>query len=145
MGRRTRGSRALVVAREGDETDDWCETLDLWGFDAIACEDIERALCVVADLRPVALVLDLGIPGCDALDLVAALRAHDATSEIAIVAVTDVLTHDVAELALGRGCDVVVSRPIDVDELAAEVERHAGSRGARRAVEQRKRSAPRAA
>ncbi|MDQ3037558.1 MAG: response regulator [Myxococcota bacterium] len=129
MGRtHRRTARALVVGSCDDETIAWCDALRLWGFDAIATADVERALCSVAELKPVAVVVDLAMPGCDPLCLVAALRSHGPTRHIGIIAVTNELTPDVAELAIGRGCDVVLARPIDVDELAAEVERVSGRR-----------------
>lgn len=129
MGRtHRRNARAVVVGSCDDETVAWCDALTLWGFEAIATANVERALCTVAELRPVAVVVDLAIPACDPLCLVSALRAHAPTRSIAIVAVTNDLTPDVAELAIGCGCDVVLARPIDVDELAAEVERVSGRR-----------------
>lgn len=141
MGTKRHDPRALVVGRCDEETIAWCGVLQLWGFDALATAGIERALCAAAELAPAAVIIDLAIPGCDPLDLVCALRAHELTRDVAIIAIADVVTADVGQLATARGCDVVLSRPVDLDELAAEVEGCTGSR----ALRTRKRSQRRAA
>ncbi|MBO6938116.1 MAG: response regulator [Deltaproteobacteria bacterium] len=109
-------------------------TLELWGFRSTCTSDIEQALQLIAENGSRALVVDLDMPGHDVLALVGALRSHEATSDVAVLATTR--THDAAveQLALESGCDVVLCGELDPHLVAGELEAavcHPGRRMAR--------------
>lgn len=121
---RTRpGPRVIVVSARPGDSDACCDALRMWGFEPCATDDAEVALALASREAPRALVIDLDLPRHDPLDVVQALRAHPPTRDVAVIALTDVLREDLAELATGRGCDTVLARPVDPDEVAAEAER----------------------
>lgn len=118
-----RPPRVLVVGPDEAEGASCCDALRLWGFDPRWTSDAESALRLAAERAPVALVIDLDLPRHDPLDVVQALRAHGPTRDVAVVALAGSLEDDLVELALQRGCDTMLAKPADVDEIAAEAER----------------------
>lgn len=71
--------------------------------------------------EPFALVLlDLGLPDMDGLDVARALKSDRATRHLPIVALTARFRSDEAAAhARAAGCDASVVKPFDVDELLA--------------------------
>jgi len=74
------------------------------------------------------LLLDLGLPGCDGLEVLAELRRVSVDLPVLILTARDAVIDRVA--GLDRGADDYLVKPFDLDELAARcralVRRHAG-------------------
>ena len=102
--------------------------LALWGYGCLTCRDASEALRQAAEEPPLAVVVDTDMPRVDVLDVVTALRQHGPTSRTAAVAILPSLADDVVELAAGRGCDRVTSRPVDPDWIGGEIDRIAARR-----------------
>lgn len=115
--------RVLVVHGTARTADTAQASLRLWGFDPVLTDDPERATWIAAELRPLAVVLELEIEGFDVLDVASAFRGHPRTRDLAIVALAERATADAVAYAKLRGCDSVLGSPCDGDALAAEVER----------------------
>jgi DNA-binding response OmpR family regulator len=96
--------------------------LRLAGFDVIVAGDGVRALETVRgrrpDLRPDLIVLDLGLPGLDGLDVARALRKE---SEVPIIMLTARVTEDDRLQGLEIGADDYVTKPFSPRELVARV------------------------
>ena len=83
--------------------------------------DAEQALEILATIRPVAILLDLQLPGMDGLALVRRLRADPATRDVVIVAVTAHAMKGEEQRALAAGCDSFVAKPIDTRVLPGQL------------------------
>lgn len=123
--RRKNAPFVLIVHEDSGRTAAWSEALQRQGFAVRSTRDGERALCMVAETTPVAVVLDLDLPDIDPLDVAAALRAHSRTARVVIIAVASRLSHDVLELATHRGCDVVLDGWRDAQAMAEAIAEHA--------------------
>lgn len=88
------------------------------GHDVASTGTTRAAQAMVAGGGIDALLLDLGLPDRDGLELIAAIRA---TSALPIIVVT--ARHDVADkiAALDLGADDYVTKPFDGDELLARL------------------------
>jgi CheY-like chemotaxis protein len=85
--------------------------LDASGMEVSTAENGSMALDAVRRGVPDVIVTDLKMPVMDGLDLCRQIRAHAATRDIVVVAVTgDAPTH--TQSALDAGCDVVLEKPI---------------------------------
>ena len=91
------------------------------GYDVRAAVDAEHALDVIETLHPVAILLDLQLPGMDGLTLARRLRSAVATRDIVIVAVTAHAMKGEEDRALAAGCDAFITKPIDTRTLPATV------------------------
>jgi DNA-binding response OmpR family regulator len=95
------------------------------GFAVDQAADGARALDLVASDRPDLVLLDLNIPGISGSDLLAALKASSATSDIPVIVVT-------AEEAEGRrsamraGAEDYLTKPFSPRALVQTVERVLG-------------------
>jgi CheY-like chemotaxis protein len=86
-------------------------------------EAIER----IAAEQPALLLLDLGMPGLDGIEVIRRLRADRATPALQIVAMS---AGERAETALEAGADAFVAKPFDLDRLCAVLRERLARAGA---------------
>lgn len=94
--------------------------LALHGFDVVAVPDAERALSEVARRRPHLLVLDIGLPGMNGIELCSRLRAVDVATPILVLSARDQVGDRVA--GLRAGADDYLVKPFALDELVARLQ-----------------------
>jgi CheY-like chemotaxis protein len=105
------------------------------GFDVRTAADAEEALQLLRTVTPGLVLMDLQLPGMDGLELTRRLKADPATRAVRVVALTAYAMKGDDEKAFAAGCDGYITKPIDVERLAAEVSSYLG-RGAARPVNQ---------
>jgi two-component system KDP operon response regulator KdpE len=88
------------------------------GYDVDVAATGEEALVKAADNHPDCVILDLGLPGIDGIDVVRGLRGWSAVP-IIVLSVRDGEPDKVA--ALDAGADDYVTKPFGMAELAARV------------------------
>jgi len=88
------------------------------GYLVDLAESGEQALVTVADRHPDLVVLDLGLPGIDGVDVVRGLRGWT-TVPIIVLSVRNAETDKVA--ALDAGADDYVTKPFGMNELLARM------------------------
>jgi DNA-binding NtrC family response regulator len=122
VSRKFPAARVLVV--DGERLVRWAvaETLGDHGFEVVEAADAESARQAITApaARPDLVLLDLRLPDCDDLCMVAFIRAH--TPATPIVVMTEDATPEMIDEAIHLGA-AVVSKPFDMNELAALVER----------------------
>ncbi|MBI4492397.1 MAG: response regulator [Chloroflexi bacterium] len=91
--------------------------LSLEGYDVQTATDADEARAALASRRPRAILMDLQLPGTDGLELTRQLKAHPATRDIVIIAITAYAMKGDEEKALAAGCDGYVPKPIDTRAL----------------------------
>jgi DNA-binding response OmpR family regulator len=92
--------------------------LRLAGFDVIVAGDGVRALAEARGRRPDLVVLDLGLPGLDGLEVARALRRD---SDVPIIMLTARVEEDDRLAGLEVGADDYVTKPFSPRELVARV------------------------
>ncbi len=88
------------------------------GYTVLTAADGGTALRAAADCRPDVVVLDLGLPDLDGMDVVTGLRAFTQAPIIVLSARTDSVDK---VTALDRGADDYVTKPFGVEELRARL------------------------
>ena len=119
-------SRVLVVDDEPEIQRTLAINLRVRGYDVDLAGDGEQALELAARHHPDAVVLDLGLPGIDGVDVIAGLRGWSRVP-IVVLSARDAEAAKVA--ALDAGADDFVTKPFGMDELLARL-RAALRRGA---------------
>ena len=89
-----------------------------WVRDGMAAEHELRALPMNGSTYAAA-ILDLGLPRKDGLDVLASIRANGISTPILILTARDALPDKVRGLNLGA--DDYVTKPVDLEELAARL------------------------
>ena len=111
-------TRVLVVDDEPQILRGLGTNLRARGYDVETAPDGERALELAARTHPDVVILDLGLPGIDGVDVIRGLRAWTATPIIVLSARDQ--EQDKVE-ALDAGADDYVSKPFGMDELLARL------------------------
>jgi two-component system KDP operon response regulator KdpE len=119
-------TRVLVVDDEAPLVRALAINLRARGFDVETAPDGRTALELVAKVRPDVVVLDLGLPDLDGLEVLAGIRGW---SPVPVVVLSARTTGDEKVDALDAGADDYVTKPFDLNELLARV-RAAARRGA---------------
>ena len=119
-------TRVLVVDDEPQILRGLGTNLRARGYDVETAPDGERALEIAARTHPDVVILDLGLPGIDGVEVIRGLRAWTQIP-IIILSARD-QERDKVE-ALDAGADDYVSKPFGMDELLARL-RAAERRGA---------------
>ncbi len=96
------------------------------GFEVETAGSGAEALELVARLRPDVVVLDLGLPDLDGIDVLHGIRGW---SPVPVIVLSARTTGDEKVDALDAGADDYVTKPFDMNELLARV-RAAARRGA---------------
>jgi two-component system, OmpR family, KDP operon response regulator KdpE len=111
-------TRVLVVDDEPQILRGLGTNLRARGYDVETAPDGERALELAARTHPDVVILDLGLPGIDGVDVIRGLRAWT-TIPIIVLSARD-QEQDKVE-ALDAGADDYVSKPFGMDELLARL------------------------
>jgi DNA-binding NtrC family response regulator len=102
------------------------------GYDVVTAGDGGEALRAAGGADVV--LLDLGLPGVDGLDVLTDLRAEDHPPPVVVITARDDMQSTVR--AIQRGAYEYLVKPLDIDRLALVVKRAAASRDAERALGQ---------
>lgn len=87
------------------------------GYSLIEAEDGISGLAMVQELKPPLVLLDIGLPGMDGLEVVGRIKADQALREIPVIALTASAMRGDRERFLAAGCDDYLSKPVQAMEL----------------------------
>jgi two-component system KDP operon response regulator KdpE len=128
-------TRVLVVDDEPQILRALRISLAARGYDVLTAADGGSALHTAASDRPDLVVLDLGLPDVDGVDVIRKLRAW---TEVPIVVLSGRSGSSDKVAALDAGADDYVTKPFSVDELLARIRavtRRLGNRDAEPVVQ----------
>lgn len=81
----------------------------------------DEGIAAIRELRAALVILDLNLPDCHGLDVLAELRADPLTRDVAIVVVSADATSATRERALSAGANAFVPKPLDLAAFSARV------------------------
>jgi DNA-binding response OmpR family regulator len=112
----------LIVDDHADTRDLLRELLELEGFTVLAAASGAEALAIAGEVRPCLVILDLGLPDIDGLELVLQLRGEQHTANAPIYALSGFTNLRAA--ALAAGIDGFLVKPVSGSDLRLLVEQH---------------------
>ena len=113
-----RGFRALVVDDEAPLAEVVASYLEREQFEAVVAADGAEAITVAREFDPDVVILDLGLPGIDGLEVCRQLRTF---SDAYVVMLTARDTEMDTVLGLTVGADDYVTKPFSPRELVARI------------------------
>ena len=122
--------KILVVDDESDTVDFIRDTLKAEGFRILVAHDGRQALEVLRRRRPDLVLLDIMMPELSGFEVLEALAADPLLASIPVVVLTARGEDADAQRGLALGARRYMSKPFDVRDLIAEVQRQVGTRGA---------------
>jgi CheY-like chemotaxis protein len=99
------------------------------GYSLIEAEDGISGLAMVQELKPPLVLLDIGLPGMDGLEVVGRIKADEELREIPVIALTASAMRGDRERFLAAGCDDYLSKPVQAMELIDKVRTYYPSNG----------------
>ena len=98
------------------------------GYTLVEAEDGLTGLAMVHELKPPLVLLDIGLPGIDGLEVLARVREDPELRSTPVIALTASAMRGDRERFLEAGCDDYLSKPIQAMELINKVADHYPSR-----------------
>ena len=91
---------------------------ELKGYRVFEAEDGQQALDLARRLRPSLLVVDLNMPVLDGLETIKNFRRLEGEGhQTPIIAITAYDVYGMEKAAIETGCDIYLSKPLNLDEL----------------------------
>jgi CheY-like chemotaxis protein len=101
------------------------------GYNVIEAEDGVSGLEMVRELKPPLVLLDIGLPGMDGLEVVGHIRSDVELRDIPVIALTASAMRGDKERFLAAGCDDYLSKPVHVLKLIKIVQAYHPSNNGR--------------
>jgi two-component system, OmpR family, response regulator MprA len=111
--------RILIVDDDRALRDALRRALTLAGYNSVLAADGEEALARATSAAPDAIVLDVGLPGMDGLEVCRALRASGDRVPVLMLTARDAVADRID--GLDAGADDYLVKPFDVGELKARL------------------------
>ncbi len=92
------------------------------GYTVLEAEEGLRGLEMVRELKPPLVLLDIGLPGIDGLEIVSQIKGNEDLRDIWVIALTASAMRGDRERFLAAGCDDYLSKPLQVMELIKKVD-----------------------
>jgi two-component system cell cycle response regulator DivK len=123
------GERVLIVEDNEKNMKLVRDVLLAIGYSPLEASSGEQALALAAEQAPALVLMDIQLPDMDGGEALQRLRSDDRTSGIPVLALTAQAMQGDRERFLAAGFDGYLSKPVDVDELIAAVQRHCDGAG----------------
>jgi two-component system cell cycle response regulator DivK len=95
--------------------------LEARGYAFVWAGDGLSGLAEAESRLPDLILLDINLPDIDGYEVARRIRAHERLRSLPVIAITANALRGDAEKALNAGCDVYMSKPINIRELWAKV------------------------
>jgi two-component system cell cycle response regulator DivK len=115
-------ARVLYIEDNNDNMTLVQRVLEIEGYEVIPAENGERGLKLAMQELPDLIITDINLPDIDGYEVTDRLKKTTETAHIPIIAMTANVMKKDRESVIQAGCDGYISKPIDVDELPAQVE-----------------------
>jgi two-component system cell cycle response regulator DivK len=123
------GERVLIVEDNEKNMKLVRDVLRAVGYSPLEASSGEQGLTLAAENAPALVLMDIQLPDLDGSEALRRLRADERTAGIPVLALTAQAMQGDRERFLAAGFDGYLSKPVDVDELIAAVQRHCDGGG----------------
>jgi two-component system cell cycle response regulator DivK len=93
------------------------------GYTVYDAANAANALEILKKLKPDLILMDINLPEMDGYTLTAQIRSLPNMGTVPIIALTANVMKGDRERSLEAGCDGYIQKPVDIDTIAAQVER----------------------
>ncbi len=115
------GKRVLVIEDDEDVGNVFRMALECAGYSVMLVPDVTKALGVVFQGMPDAIVLDMMVSDMNGLDLVRYVRKQKTAKHVPMLVVSSAVGGFHASQALAAGADMFLGKPVAVEELVRSV------------------------
>ena len=115
--------RILVVEDNLPNQELLCDWLEAHGFEALAAQNLEQAFLALKNEPLHAVLLDVQLGPEDGLSVATKIRRDPELWSLPVIAVTAHAMVTDQERVIRAGCNACVSKPVDFNSLAKQLER----------------------
>ncbi len=115
------GKRVLIIEDDHDVGNVFRMALEYAGYKVTLVNDVTKALGVVFQGMPDAIILDLMLPDLNGLDLVRYVRKQKTPQRVPMLVVSGAIGGYQMNQALSAGADAFLGKPVAVEELVKAV------------------------
>lgn len=87
-------------------------------FDILEAGDAEQAIAAMGERVPAIVITDFSLPGIDGFELIRRMRGTETTRDVPVICLSGYSGNVHQRDALAVGCDLVMEKPCEPDELA---------------------------
>ena len=117
----------ILIMEDDDDTQGMMRfLLEYKGYEVLVAKDGKHGLEIAHHDKPDLILLDLAMPEMDGWSVAHQLKRDPETKAIPVIAVTAYTMSSDRRMALNAGCDGFVSKPMNVPEFIAEIEKFLG-------------------
>ena len=109
------GRPVMIVEDDPLQRKMYCDILRSQSYETIETGDPRLALDIVLKVSPAAAVIDIRLPHIDGRALIEALRRDARTRSLPILALSAVVSHDMAETCLAAGANCFFPKPVPLE------------------------------
>lgn len=113
--------RVVVADDVDDNRDVYALYFEHAGFDVAQARTGDEALACIESTNPVAVIMDLSMPGLDGWEATRLIKSNPRTKNVVVIVVTGHATFDDSQRARAAGADDVCTKPCLPDALLARV------------------------
>ena len=117
------GEQILVVEDNDRNMKLFRDVLRATGYRTLEASSGGQALLLASEHRPALVLMDIRLPDMDGMEALSRLRMDARTASIPVLALTAQAMKGDSERFRQAGFDGYLSKPVDIDELLATVER----------------------
>ena len=117
----------VLIMEDDDDTQGMVRfLLEYKGYEVLVAKDGKHGLEIAVQEKPDLILLDLAMPEMDGWSVAHRLKGDPATKAIPVIAVTAYTMSSDRRMAMNAGCDGFISKPMNVPEFIAEIEKFLG-------------------
>lgn len=121
-------SKVLIFSHEPDMRNLLKTLLDLWGFQAVESDCLEKSISIVESEKPCLILLDSALPFEKHLENIRQIRRHKSSGKIPIVVLSGFSQPQFKNLSLEVGADGFLVKPLDFDLLETYLKKNIENR-----------------
>lgn len=114
--------KILLVEDNEMNRDMMCRRLQRRNFDVAIAVDGAEGVSMAISEAPDLILMDMSLPVMDGIEATRRIKAHPATKDIPVIALTAHAMSSDRERALEAGCDDYDTKPVDLPRLLGKIE-----------------------
>jgi CheY-like chemotaxis protein len=114
--------RVLVVENDRVSRELAERVLDKGGYDVVVASDGEEALEIAPSISPDLILMDVGLPGIDGIEVAQILHQDRRTAEIPVLVWSALVTSSEVDRAWNAGCVAYLTKPVGARELLESID-----------------------
>lgn len=112
----------VIVEDEPATAEMFAEMTRIIGYQPIKCLNGVQAISLIAEKKPVAVILDLMLPDISGLEVLQYLRRDAVLAKIPVVIVSAIGNSSEINLGLDKGASIYLEKPISFQEFKKAIE-----------------------